>query len=33
MDDAKWKSAAAKVSRNQPCPCGSGLKAKHCHAA
>lgn len=21
----------AKVGRNQPCPCGSGLKYKHCH--
>jgi preprotein translocase subunit SecA len=20
-----------KVSRNAPCPCGSGLKYKHCH--
>jgi preprotein translocase subunit SecA len=23
----------AKVSRNAPCPCGSGLKYKHCHGA
>ncbi|MEA3032187.1 MAG: preprotein translocase subunit SecA, partial [Sphingomonadales bacterium] len=21
----------AGVSRNAPCPCGSGLKYKHCH--
>jgi preprotein translocase subunit SecA len=21
----------ARVSRNAPCPCGSGLKYKHCH--
>ena len=21
----------AKVGRNQPCPCGSGKKFKHCH--
>ncbi len=21
----------AKVGRNQPCPCGSGKKYKHCH--
>ena len=21
----------AKVSRNEPCPCGSGLRYKHCH--
>jgi preprotein translocase subunit SecA len=20
-----------KVSRNEPCPCGSGRKYKHCH--
>ena len=23
--------AFAKVGRNQPCPCGSGKKYKHCH--
>jgi uncharacterized protein YchJ len=23
--------AAAKVGRNDPCPCGSGRKYKHCH--
>jgi preprotein translocase subunit SecA len=22
-----------KVSRNAPCPCGSGLKYKHCHGS
>jgi len=22
-----------KVSRNAPCPCGSGRKYKHCHGA
>jgi preprotein translocase subunit SecA len=21
----------AKVGRNEPCPCGSGKKYKHCH--
>ena len=21
----------AKIGRNDPCPCGSGKKAKHCH--
>ncbi len=26
-DDANW----GKVSRNAPCPCGSGKKFKHCH--
>ncbi|MDR0897533.1 MAG: preprotein translocase subunit SecA [Oscillospiraceae bacterium] len=28
---AKPKVNAAKVGRNAPCPCGSGLKYKHCH--
>jgi uncharacterized protein len=23
--------AAAKTGRNDPCPCGSGKKFKHCH--
>ena len=23
----------AKVGRNEPCPCGSGKKYKHCHGA
>jgi uncharacterized protein len=32
IEDGRWKSAAAKVGRNQSCPCGSGRKAKHCHA-
>ncbi|MFN2258864.1 MAG: SEC-C metal-binding domain-containing protein, partial [Parasphingopyxis sp.] len=27
-DPAKW---AGQVSRNAPCPCGSGRKYKHCH--
>ena len=26
-DPATW----GRVSRNQPCPCGSGKKYKHCH--
>ncbi len=26
-DPSTW----GKVSRNEPCPCGSGLKYKHCH--
>lgn len=25
--------AQAKVGRNDPCPCGSGKKYKHCHGA
>jgi preprotein translocase subunit SecA len=26
-------TAAKKVGRNQPCPCGSGKKYKNCHGA
>jgi preprotein translocase subunit SecA len=29
-DPEQW---AATVSRNAPCPCGSGRKFKHCHGA
>ncbi len=29
--DPKDPSTWGKVSRNDPCPCGSGLKYKHCH--
>ncbi len=29
--DAAFRAAAAKFGRNDPCPCGSGKKAKHCH--
>jgi preprotein translocase subunit SecA len=25
------KTTGAKVGRNDPCPCGSGKKFKHCH--
>jgi preprotein translocase subunit SecA len=25
--------AVPKVGRNEPCPCGSGRKYKHCHGA
>jgi len=32
-EDNKWRTAAAKAGRNETCPCGSGRKAKHCHAA
>ena len=28
-DPTTW----GRVSRNEPCPCGSGLKFKHCHGA
>lgn len=31
VEDEKWKSAAAKTGRNDPCPCGSGKKSKRCH--
>ena len=33
IEDIKWKALAAGIGRNQACPCGSGKKAKHCHAA
>lgn len=29
-DPANWDG---RVSRNAPCPCGSGNKYKHCHGA
>ena len=30
---APIKRTTAKVGRNDPCPCGSGKKYKHCHGA
>jgi SEC-C motif-containing protein len=30
LGPAPFKSAAPKVGRNEPCPCGSGKKYKHC---
>jgi SEC-C motif-containing protein len=30
LGPAPFKSAAPKVGRNDPCPCGSGKKYKHC---
>ena len=30
MGPAPFKSVAPKVGRNDPCPCGSGKKYKHC---
>jgi uncharacterized protein YecA (UPF0149 family) len=27
------RRASPKVGRNEPCPCGSGRKFKHCHGA
>ncbi len=31
--DADNPYAAMDISRNAPCPCGSGNKYKHCHGA
>ncbi len=30
-EDAKLALAVAKAGRNEPCPCGSGVKVKNCH--
>jgi preprotein translocase subunit SecA len=30
-DEQTFASAQAPVGRNEPCPCGSGKKYKHCH--
>ncbi|MGH6839587.1 MAG: SEC-C metal-binding domain-containing protein [Methylocella sp.] len=32
-EPAEKRLAYGKVGRNQPCPCGSGRKYKHCHGA
>jgi uncharacterized protein len=31
--DAEIRADVAKAGRNDPCPCGSGRKVKHCHGA
>jgi preprotein translocase subunit SecA len=31
--DATNPATWGKVGRNEPCPCGSGKKYKHCHGA
>jgi uncharacterized protein len=31
-EEARLQKAFAKAGRNEPCPCGSGRKFKHCHA-
>lgn len=31
--DAALARAVAQAGRNEPCPCGSGRKTKHCHGA
>ena len=33
QDFAGAQAALPKVGRNEPCPCGSGKKYKHCHGA
>ena len=30
-DESDLKTKLAKAGRNDPCPCGSGLKFKKCH--
>ena len=30
-EEAELREAFAKCERNDPCPCGSGRKFKHCH--
>ena len=32
-EDGAFSTAPPKVGRNEPCPCGSGRKFKHCHGA
>jgi len=31
-EEARLAAAVARAGRNDPCPCGSGLKTKRCHA-
>ena len=31
VDESTVAAALARVGRNEPCPCGSGKKYKHCH--
>jgi uncharacterized protein len=31
--DAALRESVARAGRNDPCPCGSGRKVKHCHGA
>ncbi|MCI0598366.1 MAG: preprotein translocase subunit SecA [Beijerinckiaceae bacterium] len=33
LREPSGRGAFGKVGRNQPCPCGSGKKYKHCHGA
>jgi uncharacterized protein len=32
-EDARIRDAVGRAGRNDPCPCGSGRKVKHCHGA
>src|SRR5512135_1798956 len=32
-EDARIRAEVARSGRNDPCPCGSGRKVKHCHGA
>ncbi len=32
-EDTRIREAVEKAGRNDPCPCGSGRKVKHCHGA
>jgi uncharacterized protein YecA (UPF0149 family) len=31
QEEAELQRRLAHARRNDPCPCGSGLKFKHCH--
>jgi uncharacterized protein len=33
VEDERLRAAVARAGRNDPCPCGSGRKVKHCHGA
>jgi uncharacterized protein len=32
-EDVRLSAVVARAGRNEPCPCGSGRKTKHCHGA
>jgi uncharacterized protein len=32
-EEVRLTAAAARAGRNEPCPCGSGRKTKHCHGS
>ena len=33
IENHRLVSWAARIGRNDPCPCGSGMKFKKCHGA